>query len=278
LIVTKLIGYALETKACLADTAVALHGGLSTTQALQARAEIEQLDPIPGLLEAIDIGERFMFLETAQTLANNGVGSMNSLGGKSKGLASIFDKIATGTVINFNVVMRMGNEVYDRAAEALDEPDMNKRLRLLDSIVDDLEQEAQKSRSFGARAAQFLGGRDQMGKMIGNVLLSLLMPAFGAAERAEVQLNVRRDLSRLAYALAAYKVDQQHYPDSLAQLAPKYIAEVPKDPFTSEALRYSTTDDGYVLYSVGPNQRDEQGRERDSEPRGDDISAQPKKS
>jgi hypothetical protein len=61
-------------------------------------------------------------------------------------------------------------------------------------------------------------------------------------------------------ALAAYRADHPLYPESLAALVPKYLPAVPQDPFSSGVLSYHTTSTGFLLYSVGPNGRDDAGQ------------------
>jgi hypothetical protein len=48
-------------------------------------------------------------------------------------------------------------------------------------------------------------------------------------------------------------------PASLDALAPAFIAAVPQDPFSGKPLMYRTEADGYVVYSVDSNQRDDLG-------------------
>jgi len=61
------------------------------------------------------------------------------------------------------------------------------------------------------------------------------------------------DLTKLAFALAAYHADRGAYPAKLADLVPKYVAEVPKDIFSAAELHYRWEGGGYLLYSVGVN-------------------------
>ena len=75
----------------------------------------------------------------------------------------------------------------------------------------------------------------------------------------------------LAFALAAWRSEHDSYPDSLDKLAPKYIAEVPKDLFIDQPLKYERTTDGYRFYSIGQNEKDDEGRSSDDAPQGDDI-------
>jgi hypothetical protein len=97
-------------------------------------------------------------------------------------------------------------------------------------------------------------------------------PAFdkvqSAAERSEQE---ERNL-HLAFVLAAYRQDQGRYPEKLDKLAPKYLAKIPDDLFSGKPLIYRPEGKGYLLYSVGPNGTDDEGRGPDDAPRGDDLS------
>ncbi len=89
-----------------------------------------------------------------------------------------------------------------------------------------------------------------------------------AAERSE-QLQ---DNLQIAFALAAYRADHGRYPARLDELAPKYLPRIPADCFASGPLIYRPTADGYLLNSVGPNGRDDDGRLFTDDPPGDDIA------
>ncbi len=75
--------------------------------------------------------------------------------------------------------------------------------------------------------------------------------------------TVQFQFTKCAFALAAYRVDNGSYPEKLADLKPKYVAEVPKDIFDDADLHYRRDSGGYLLYSVGPNGKDDGGRGRD---------------
>ncbi|MBI3415551.1 MAG: hypothetical protein HY043_09555 [Verrucomicrobia bacterium] len=50
-------------------------------------------------------------------------------------------------------------------------------------------------------------------------------------------------------------------PKTLEQLAPKFFASVPADPFDGQPLRYRKLEHGYMVYSVYTNLKDDGGRE-----------------
>ncbi len=80
---------------------------------------------------------------------------------------------------------------------------------------------------------------------------------------------MRFDLVRLAFALAAYRADRGSFPAKLSELAPKYLAEVPRDIFTGADLHYTKNRNGYLLYSVGINGKDDGGKTYDDRANGE---------
>src|SRR5262249_28006200 len=67
---------------------------------------------------------------------------------------------------------------------------------------------------------------------------------------------------------------QEHgaYPKELAELAPKYLTQVPEDLFSGKPLIYRPADKGYLLYSVGTNGVDDGGQGHGEAPPGDDLA------
>lgn len=51
------------------------------------------------------------------------------------------------------------------------------------------------------------------------------------------------------------------YPVTLAELVPRYCDGIPQDPFDGEPLRYRHLERGYVVYSIGPDETDDGGKE-----------------
>jgi len=80
------------------------------------------------------------------------------------------------------------------------------------------------------------------------------------------------------FALRAYRLDHHHYPQTLSELAPNYLREVPEDPFSAhQPLHYKITGKGYMLYSIGPDGRDNGGKQVlekriDADSRGDIVA------
>jgi hypothetical protein len=89
-------------------------------------------------------------------------------------------------------------------------------------------------------------------------------PAF----RADAQNAVRR----VALALFAYRAQHGRFPDRLAELAPQTMPIVPHDPYDEQPLRYQKTDRGWIVYSVGPDLRDDGGQSWNPDNRSGDYA------
>ncbi len=73
-------------------------------------------------------------------------------------------------------------------------------------------------------------------------------------------LEAIMDTARIGMACQIYKNRYGEYPDELDQLAPDILEQVPADPFTGESMIYKRKDSGFMVYSVGSNRKDDEGR------------------
>jgi len=60
-------------------------------------------------------------------------------------------------------------------------------------------------------------------------------------------------------ALQAYKARHGAYPASVEELKTKLGWKLPKDPFSEKDFVYRRRDKGFILYSVGPDMKDDGG-------------------
>jgi len=107
---------------------------------------------------------------------------------------------------------------------------------------------------------------------VGEILVRWYGPGFASVQHSDDRLEQTRRNLHTAFALGAYQREHGNYPKTLAELAPKYLANIPQDLFTGKSLVYQPSANGYLLYSFGINGRDDQGRGYDDDPPGDDLS------
>ncbi len=61
-------------------------------------------------------------------------------------------------------------------------------------------------------------------------------------------------------ALELYRLQNDSYPDSLSDLTPEILPELPLDPFSGKPFVYRRTAFGFDLYSLGPDCLDQKGK------------------
>ncbi len=92
-----------------------------------------------------------------------------------------------------------------------------------------------------------------------DVLIPLLMPAVRNSGEAFARTRAQLRCAVAALALERYRRDHGDWPKKLTDLEGKYLVTVPTDPYDRQPLRYLRTDDGVVVYSVGPDHEDNGG-------------------
>jgi hypothetical protein len=191
--------------------------------------------------------------------------------------------------------MRMGNQWYDRLVAALSRPTRRER----EAAVAEFERDVKKMELESEAWLQVvLRGQDfdfiwklrtderekaavdakdllrallrhissagslrrGLGRQIGQFYLGLLLPALSTAVHAEDRNTANESMVPVVFALAAYRADHGIYPAALTALVPKYLPAIPEDLFSGGPIRYKREGQGYVVYSVGINRKDDGGR------------------
>ncbi len=84
----------------------------------------------------------------------------------------------------------------------------------------------------------------------------------------------RRNNLILAFCLTAYRLENYAFPEKLDQLVPKYLNSIPDDLFSEKSPIYMRTNEGYLLYSIGNNGRDDGGQNDNERTDLDDLKIQ----
>ncbi|HTL57575.1 MAG TPA: hypothetical protein VL361_17955 [Candidatus Limnocylindrales bacterium] len=102
------------------------------------------------------------------------------------------------------------------------------------------------------------------------VLARVAMPNFLKATQTVAQKQTIANQALLACALERYHLARNEYPERLAAVSPEFVARVPTDVITGESMWYRRVDpQHFLLYSVGWNQTDDDGKAGKSLTEGD---------
>jgi len=87
-----------------------------------------------------------------------------------------------------------------------------------------------------------------------------MLPAYDNLLKRIVMTNSELDGVYVGLALELYNRQHHKWPESLAELAPQWLPEVPVDRITGQPLHYKIVDDKPLVYSVGLDGDDDNGR------------------
>ncbi len=104
------------------------------------------------------------------------------------------------------------------------------------------------------------------------MMSAIMLPVFGGAFGKRDVITARVGLAQVALALKAYKNEQGEYPESLAELREVIDwGDLPEDPFSGGDFIYRREGQGFVIYSVGVNLKDDGGKAEEDWEEGDIV-------
>ncbi|HEU5397074.1 MAG TPA: hypothetical protein VFV81_07895, partial [Verrucomicrobiae bacterium] len=112
--------------------------------------------------------------------------------------------------------------------------------------------------------------RQAEAKAKGLLLSAFYWAGFSGVENREARALADARLAMAAVALAQFHAVHHQYPPALAELSPTYLPATPQDPFDGRSLRYEKKGPGYLLYSIGPDLKDDGGKRLSA--RGGDMT------
>ena len=265
------VGIVIDQIAGTADVAFLERAGLTASQIRALERELRTIPPTPALANCVDVGERVQLLDDMMLISHHGrwyVHRFTDINGKPLPDAPIEN-------IKWDPGLRIANQWNDKVVAVMREKDRPTRQQGLEQIWKESNERDAMHWTFDELNRAVLDmnkspearGRDCVEFLLG-IELDRVRKIQIAADRATQQ----ESNLYLSFALAAYQSDHKNYPKSLDSLVPKYLAKVPDDLFTGKPLIYRPSEDGYLLYSLGPDGKDDQGRGKDDEPKGDDIA------
>jgi hypothetical protein len=210
---------------------------------------VSNLSKVSNVADSIDQVERAMFADIVIRIAKG------NLSAQELGMGHDLYYLRAVS-IDWNAALRKGNRYYDRFAAAARISNYQARTAVMSQLEAELQSMA---RNIGPHTVvSSVLSRSARSDAVGNIMISMLLPALNAASEAQDRQNCSLELLRVAAALAVYRAEHGNYPDTLVDLPASVIAAPSLDLFNGPIL-YKRTADGYLLYSAGPNRMDDGG-------------------
>ena len=268
-----LVGVAIEMIASNASVVLLDRGKLTAKQVQGCLSDLQQLPARRGPADKVGLAERFTGLESVLMIERHGLDYLEGMaGGLGKPPGARPRPVPSG--IDWDPALKNMNRWYDRLEATLRVKDRAEREKLHTALEQELKDLKSGVTHPAKLAALILAGKPDktLGKLISDVLITLLVPAIHKVQQADDRSEQVAQNLQLAFALALHQREKGSYPKSLDELTPKYLKRIPIDQFTGKPLIYLPRENGYLLYSVGVNGMDEGGRGSNDDPRGDDLS------
>ncbi|MGC4006557.1 MAG: hypothetical protein QM811_26920 [Pirellulales bacterium] len=256
-LVEGLVALACRNLALDALQALILDERIDAARLTRYRAEFAQADPKIRMVDALDEGERLFFLNTVVVWAEYGIDMTWVAGAGNKKTSNPWIRKA----YDFDLLLRRGNGLYDRIVKAYRTDDR----RAIKTFQSELDAEFKKSAKLGDGPLNVLAlafaTKTQRSELLFDTLAALFTPAFEATMHAEVRGRQRADFTDAAFALALYRKRHGRFPAKFEELRPEFLKTLTADRFVDRPLTYKSDGKGFILYSVGHDERDDEGHE-----------------
>lgn len=258
LLIDRLVAFAIERSATDLEVAIVRSPQLSAAQCRQFLASLLSLAPLPTAVDACDTGERLFMLDIVQCFARGRGTEWSLVGASSERTAPLED----ADQIDWSTVLEKLNADRDAFVAAYRDTNpitRGKKLADLASRRARAQELFQKTDSW--KNVVLHGSPQERGEQFSTLLMGDESAIDSHVHRADVRINARQALIEIRYALELYRLQQGRYPQSVSDLSPEILKAVPLDPDSGKPPIYRPQGPaGFVLYSVGENQKDDGGK------------------
>jgi hypothetical protein len=182
----------------------------------------------------------FELLNSVQTNVSDGGSSKTPL--SNSVLAALAMPATNMLVASRKEMIEMYDRLNDRA------------LRSMDTPLWESEDERSAEEELNALSADSINRYHYL-------FVHLLMPAHNAVRNRYVTSQGERDGALIGLALELYQREQKKWPESLGELSPRWLPELPVDRITGKPLGYKIDNGRPIVFSVGVDGDDDAGRE-----------------
>ena len=274
-VIEQLVAVGIEGTAAMAGIALATRGHMPPSESRELLSKLAALRPVGHMVDTIDKEERFCGLDAVMMLSRPGGLRASGLSGTTA------PPLSDSADLDWDQMLGDMNAQYDWIVKPMRLPRFHGR-----EEAQKASDEEFKKFETGLKGGPMAGLRLFLLKAAGrpfrkalttaytNILIAIMIPALGQACNLEDQAKMTQEIETLAAALTCYHAEHGRWPAELKELCPSLLKTIPTDRFSVKPLVYRPSKDGYLLYSVGKNLRDDGGQR---EPRSDKISSAARK-
>ena len=255
LLIDHLVGTAIVHMTILGEVEAIESGQLTPAEVNGYLAQLESLPEFNNLVECVDRMERLCSLDALQSIRYGDKNQVNQL---ANWTGSNGPEAAMSTSFDLDEAMKIMNQFYDEQVQITRAPTFAEQVRLAAEAEEKLAHLAASSNSVAVGIQTLIGGNRSRGKMMGNVLATLMLPSVSQVCHADTRRVAMDRMAYLAFRLEQYRHQNGDYPASLDELQIGSSDSL-TDPYSNRPILYSRRDHGFQLHVVGINMQDDQG-------------------
>ncbi|MDR1925526.1 MAG: hypothetical protein LBQ66_14230 [Planctomycetaceae bacterium] len=271
--------FAIESVGIKSLQMILAYGNLNSDQIRQLIKEFDSLpkheDSFEKLvqfeklvyLDSILVPRKFDFLKDDMVYLNLGHLYRDD-NPRYQSIYKLYIKILLDLPVDLNYALKRGLARWRSLESAAKERDIQKRWKLVQKHYD--EAKAIYDQIYDLQVVSLTPLIRIRSQVFADIVFNKLgcSTVFAVHVKQEKKVLTIHNLFYVSSALELYQHDNGNYPDSLDAITPKYLEKIPIDPLsTDNKFTYKKTDTGYILYSFGPDEKDDGGDEK-SEYRG----------
>jgi len=158
-------------------------------------------------------------------------------------------------LINWNVVLRRVNLLYDEQIAILKNPDLSEMHRGLKTQSAKVPEEPADSWAKRRKGE----AREAYTRRVGDAIVSIFYLSLGGAEEVYRQGLMSQEMAKVVTAAGRYRAEKGAWPEDMEALVPEYLKELPTDIYSGKNVLYARSEQGIRLYSIGQNRIDDGG-------------------
>ncbi|MCH2179999.1 MAG: hypothetical protein MK106_14475 [Mariniblastus sp.] len=254
LLVEHLVGLAIVQMAIQSEIQAIDSGYLTKSEVEWYLAQLESLPEFNNLTDCVDRGERFCSLDMLQSIRYGDdqleqITGWTGIQGPENLMSSSFD---------IDIAMAILNDFLNQQVEVTQAATFAEQMQRAGAFEESLSQLQASHNPFTIFIQTLFGGNQTRGRLMGNVMATLMLPAVSQLCQAETRRIGQERTAFLAFHLEHYRIENGDYPPSLDDLQ---LGNHPSllDPYSGKPISYQQKKDGYQIHVVGANMQDDQG-------------------
>ncbi len=275
-LIERLVGLSVDAIAMEAGYSLIADARVTQKALLQYQAEIKALQPFRSIAEVVDQGERLQCLDIMFHVVRDGVLPLERLA--SFGTADepgVQARIVNALLFQnlpWDQALKETNAWFDRIVTAMKVEDSQLRWQGIKALDTEMKQQRKSYEDLHSKIQEVGFTPADRARFLADIARHLLTPAVLNVSKAYDKQEQQLRHLHLTLALALYRQKHGQYPDKLADLVSNELKVIPSDLYSNKEPIYRRLENGFVLYSIGPNGQDDQGRTRDDDEACDDIT------